>query len=227
MFIMSNNVTKKVPKTIDIMVCLWYCLITGNNYHKGSVKMLTGYARVSTEEQNLDRQIDALVKFGVDKRNIYTEKVTGTKIDREQLNKMLNDLVYGDVVVIADLTRISRSTKDLLEIVEKIKIKGACIKSIKDSWLDTTSDNPYNSFLLTVMSALSQLERDLISQRTKEGLASAKARGRIGGRPNGRTSKSDLVALMLNQNYKIKDIVDKTGLSRTTVYRIIKDIEVN
>jgi len=189
--------------------------------------VLIGYARVSTEEQNLDRQIDALVKFGVDKRNIYTEKVTGTKIDRDQLNNMLNDLVDGDVVVIADLTRISRSTKDLLEIVEKIKIKGACIKSIKDTWLDTTSDNPYNSFLLTVMSALSQLERDLISQRTKDGLASAKARGRIGGRPNGRSNKSDLVALMLKQNYKIKDIVDKTGLSRTTVYRIIKDIEVN
>jgi DNA invertase Pin-like site-specific DNA recombinase len=189
--------------------------------------MLIGYARVSTEEQNLDRQIDALVKIGVDKRNIYTEKITGTKIDREQLNMMLNGLVAGDVVVISDLTRISRSTKDLLEIVEKIKIRGACIKSLRDTWLDTTSDNPYNSFLLTVMSALSQLERDLISQRTKEGLASAKARGRIGGRPNGRTNKSDLVALLLNQNYKIKDIVDKTGLSRTTVYRIIKDIEVN
>lgn len=187
--------------------------------------MLIGYARVSTEEQNLNRQIDALVKYGVDKRNIYQEKITGTKMDREQLNKLLNELQAEDIVVIADLTRISRSTKDLLEIIEKIKDKGASIKSIKDTWLDTTSDNPYNSFLLTVMSGLSQLERDLISQRTKEGLASAKARGRVGGRPNGRTSKSDLVALMVQQNYKIKDIVDKTGLSRTTVYRIIKDLE--
>jgi DNA invertase Pin-like site-specific DNA recombinase len=189
--------------------------------------MLIGYARVSTEEQNLDRQLDALVKYGVDKRNIYTEKITGTKMDRQELNKMLHDLQEGDTVVISDLTRISRSTKDLLEIVESIKNKGASIKSIKDTWLDTTSDNPYNSFLLTVMSALSQLERDLISQRTKEGLASAKARGRNGGRPNGRTNKSDLVELMLKQNYKIKDIVDKTGLSRTTVYRIINDIEGN
>jgi DNA invertase Pin-like site-specific DNA recombinase len=138
---------------------------------------------------------------------------------------MLNDLQAGDTVVIADLTRISRSTKDLLEIVESIKSKGACIKSLKDTWLDTTSDNPYNSFLLTIMSALSQLERDLISQRTKEGLASAKSRGRNGGRPNGRNNKSDLVELMLKQNYKIKDIVDKSGLSRTTVYRIIKEID--
>lgn len=187
--------------------------------------MLIGYARVSTEEQNLDRQIDALTKYGVDKRNIYQEKITGTKKDREQLNKMLSELQPGDIVIIADLTRISRSTKDLLDIVEQIKQKGASIKSIKDTWLDTTSDNPYNSFLLTVMSGLSQLERDLISQRTKEGLASAKARGRVGGRPNGRTNKTDLVGMMLKENYKIKDIVERTGLSRTTVYRVIKDIE--
>lgn len=187
--------------------------------------MLIGYARVSTDEQNLDRQIDALVKCGVDNRNIYKEKITGTKMDREQLNKMLNELQVGDIVVIADLTRISRSTKDLLEIIEKIKDKGASIKSIKDTWLDTTSDNPYNSFLLTIMSGLSQLERDLISQRTKEGLASAKVRGRIGGRPNKRNNKADIVYMLMEQNYKIKDIVNKTGLSRTTVYRIIKDYE--
>lgn len=187
--------------------------------------MLVAYARVSTEEQSLDRQIDALTKYGVDKRNIYQEKMTGTKRDREQLNKMINELQKDDTVIITDLTRISRSTKDLLEIVSSIKDKGASIKSIKDTWLDTTSDNPYNSFLLTVMAGLSQLERDLISQRTKEGLASAKARGREGGRPNQRSDKADVVELMCKEGYKIKDIVDKTGVSRTTVYRILKDIE--
>ncbi|EGT3614607.1 recombinase family protein, partial [Clostridium perfringens] len=117
--------------------------------------MLVGYARVSTEEQNLDRQIDMLVDYGVDKRNIYQEKTSGTKADREQLNKMVNELQKGDTVIIADLTRVSRSTKDLLNIIDRIKDKGASIKSIKDTWLDTTSDNPYNSFLLTVMSGLS------------------------------------------------------------------------
>lgn len=188
--------------------------------------MLIGYARVSTEEQNLDRQIDALIKYGVDKRNIYNEKITGTKKDREQLNKMIDELQKGDVVIIADLTRVSRSTRDLLDIVEMIKQKGASIKSIKDTWLDTTSNNPYNDFLLTIMSGLSQLERDLISQRTKEGLASAKLRGRNGGRPSQRNNKTDLVELMLKEDYKIKDIVEKTGLSRTTVYRIMKDIEL-
>lgn len=185
---------------------------------------LVGYARVSTEGQNLDRQIDMLVNAGVDKRNIYQEKITGTKADREQLNKMVEELQENDIVIICDLTRISRSTKDLLNIIDRIKEKGASIKSIKDTWLDTTNDNPYNSFLLTVMSGLSQLERDLISQRTKEGLASAKARGRNGGRPSKRNNKADTVGLLYKEGYKIVDIVKQTGLSRATVYRTLKDL---
>jgi len=99
----------------------------------GENKMLIGIARVSSEEQNLDRQIDALVNYGVDKRNIYQEKITGTKRDRPQLNKMLDELQAGDIVIVSDLTRISRSTKDLLEIIDSIKNKGASIKSIKDT----------------------------------------------------------------------------------------------
>lgn len=187
-------------------------------------KMLVGYARVSTEEQNLDRQIDLLIDYGVDKRNIYQEKISGTKTHREQLDKMIDELQEGDTVIIADLTRISRSTKDLLDIIDRIKAKGASIKSIKDTWLDTSSDNPYNSFLLTVMSGLSQLERDLISQRTKEGLRSAKARGRNGGRPSKRNDKADTVGLLYKEGYKIVDIVKQTGLSRATVYRALKDL---
>lgn len=187
------------------------------------ISLLIGYARVSTDGQKLDRQIDMLIKYGVDKRNIYKEKITGTKIDRPQLNKMIDELQKGDIVVIADLTRVSRSSKDLLMIIDKIKEKEACIKSIKDTWLDTTSENPYNDFLLTVMSGLSQLERDLISQRVKEGLASAKARGRVGGRPSKRNEKSNTVLLLYKEGYKISDIVKQTGISRTTVYRIIKD----
>lgn len=189
--------------------------------------MLVGYARVSTEQQNLDRQIDMITSYGVDKRNIYKEKITGTKSNREQLNRMIDELQQGDVVIIADLTRISRSTKDLLKIVDDIKNKGAAIKSLKDNWLDTTSDNPYNDFLLTVMSGLSQLERDLISARTKEGLASAKARGREGGRPNKRNEKADVVEMLYKEGYKITDIANKTELSRASVYRILNDIKAN
>lgn len=188
--------------------------------------MIIGYARVSQQGQNLDRQIDMLIEYGVDKRNIYQEKMTGTKKDRPALNKMIEELQDGDVVVIADLTRVSRSTKDLLMILDMIKEKNASIKSIKDTWLDTTSNNPYNSFLLTVMSGLSQLERDLISQRTKEGLESAKARGRNGGRPSKRNDKTRIVELLYKQEYKIVDIVKETGLSRSTVYRILEDLQL-
>lgn len=185
--------------------------------------MLIGYARVSTVEQNLDRQIDALLNVGVQRQNIFCEKITGTKTDRPELKRMLEILREGDTVIICDLTRISRSTKDLLLIVEKIKDKGADIKSLKDTWLDTSSDNPYNQFLLTVMSGLSQLERDLISQRTKEGLESAKARGRKGGRPSKQNEKGEVVRALADSGMRIVDIVRETGLSRSTVNRILRD----
>lgn len=188
--------------------------------------MLVGYARVSTEGQSLDRQIDILVDYGVDKRNIYQEKVSGIKSNREQLEKMIDELLEGDIVIISDLSRISRSTKDLFKIIDKIKAKGASIKSIKDSWLDTSEDNPYNSFLLTVMSGLSQLERELISQRTKEGLRSAKARGRNGGRPSKRNDKAETIGLLYREGYKISEIVKQTGLSRATIYRVLNDLKL-
>lgn len=187
--------------------------------------MLIGYARVSKLDQNLDRQIDALVSAGVDPRMIYTEKITGTRKDRPALTEMLSELQPGDMVIITDLTRISRSTKDLLYIVDQILAKGAHIKSLKDTWLDTTSDNPYNDFLLTVMGGLSQLERDLISQRTKEGLAAAKARGRSGGRPSKQNEKRDVVLALYENGMKISEIVRQTGLSRSTVNRILKNYQ--
>jgi len=190
--------------------------------------MIVGYVRVSKQEQNFFRQIDALTKYGIDERNIYKEKITGTKKDRPQLIKMINELKENDTVVVVDLTRISRSTKDLLDIVEKIKNKGANIKSLKDTWLDTTDDNPYSNFLLTVMAGLSQLERDLISQRTKEGLASARARGRLGGR---RPLKDEKVnrALMLYdmKTICISDICEMCNISKSSLYNYIRKRKSN
>lgn len=184
---------------------------------------VVGYARVSTIDQNLDRQIDALRAYGIDDRLIYREKISGTKRDRPELQRMLRELQQGDTVIVADLTRISRSTKDLLDIVDQIKQKQAFIKSIKDTWLDTSGENPYNSFLLTVMSGLSQLERDLTSQRTREGLAAAKARGRNGGRPSKQNEKGDMVRALADSGMKIAEIVRQTGLSRSTVNRILRN----
>lgn len=99
--------------------------------------MKIGYARVSTEEQNLDRQIDILKQIGCGR--IYEEKVSGIKKERPELNKMLDQIRTGDVIIISDLTRLSRSVKDLFSLVEQIEGKGANIKSIKESWVDTTT----------------------------------------------------------------------------------------
>lgn len=133
--------------------------------------MVIGYARCSTAEQNLDRQLDALNKEGCER--IYQEKVSGTKKERPELGKMLDALRAGDTVVICELTRLSRSTKDLFELVERIHGSGANIKSLKEGrWLDTTTSQ--GRFLFTIFAGVSQFERDLIHERTLEGLAAAR-----------------------------------------------------
>jgi len=183
--------------------------------------MLIGYARVSQESQNLDRQIDALMEFGIDKRNIYDEKVTGTKRDREQLQKMISELQSGDTVIVSELTRLSRSTKDLFTIVEQIEKMGANIKSLKESWLDTTTAP--GKLLFTIFAGISQFERDLISERTKEGLKSARARGRTGGRPRKALKDIDrAIKLYESKQYTLKEIEEMTAVSKATLYRNLK-----
>lgn len=175
-----------------------------------------GYARVSTEQQNLDRQIDALKQYGVDM--IYNEKMTGTKRDRPELSKLLDRITEGDTVVVESLSRLGRSTKDLLELTELFEKKGVHLVSLKES-IDTSTST--GKLLFTLMSAIAQFERDVIADRTKEGLRSARARGRTGGRPN----KADPVAvqkaikLYRTQQYSIKEIEDLTGVKKSTLYR--------
>ena len=141
--------------------------------------MKIGYARVSTEEQNLDRQLDSLKEAGCEK--IFQEKITGTKKERPELDKLMEQLRSGDLIIISDLTRLSRSVKDLFSLVDQIEKKGANIKSLKESWMDTST--PQGKLMFTIFAGISQFERDLISQRTLEGLVAARARGRNGGRP--------------------------------------------
>lgn len=180
--------------------------------------MKIGYARVSTEEQSLDRQTDALKASGVEK--LYCEKITGMKADRPKLNELLSHLRSGDVVVVSDLTRLSRSTKDLFSIVDRIQMAGADIKSLKESWIDTTT--PQGKLLFTIFAGISQFERDLISQRTREGIAAAAARGRHGGRPSKRNPKANTALKMYDsQKYTIPEICSATGLSKSTLYRYV------
>ena len=141
--------------------------------------MKIGYARVSTEEQNLDRQLDSLKEARCEK--IFQEKITGTKKERPELDKLMEQLRSGDLIIISDLTRLSRSVKDLFSLVDQIEKKGANIKSLKESWMDTST--PQGKLMFTIFAGISQFERDLISQRTIEGLVAARSRGRNGGRP--------------------------------------------
>ena len=182
--------------------------------------MKIGYARVSTEEQNLDRQIDILKQAGCDR--IYEEKVSGIKKERPELNKILDQIRMGDVIIISDLTRLSRSVKDLFSLVEQIEEKGANIKSIKESWVDTTTAQ--GKLMFTIFAGISQFERDLISQRTIEGLNAARARGRKGGRPKTNDKDITLAVKMYNsKNYSISEIIKATGVSNTTLYRYINN----
>jgi len=182
--------------------------------------MYIGYARVSTAEQNLERQIDELEKAGCEK--IYHEKTTGTTTERIELNNLIEFLRSGDIVVVSELTRLSRSTKDLFSVVDKIHSKGADIVSLKEKWLDTTT--PQGKLMFTIFAGLSQFERDIISERTKEGLRAAKARGRSGGRPSKQNEKKLSVEILYNNGVRVVDIAKQTNLSRSTVNRILKGI---
>ena len=176
-----------------------------------------GYARVSTSEQILDRQLDMLNKYGVDK--IYSEKMTGTKRERPELQKMLDLLSDGDTVVIESLSRLGRSTKNLIELMEMFNEKGVNLVSLKES-IDTTT--PTGKLLFTLISAISQFERDCLTERTKEGLASARARGRKGGRPPVDDSAiGKAMRLYDSKEYTVSEITELTGISRSTLYRHI------
>lgn len=180
--------------------------------------MKLGYARCSTLDQNLDWQIDALTKEGCDR--IFQDKFTGTRKDRPELLRMMDMLREGDTVIICELTRLSRSVKDLFDLVEQVEKAGANIKSLKEPWLDTTT--PQGRLLFTIFSGVSQFERELIRERTMEGLASARARGRMGGRP-GKDKKIVEQALTLydSKAYSVDEISKTTGISRATLYKYV------
>lgn len=182
--------------------------------------MKIGYARVSTQDQNLDRQLDNLRAAGCER--IFNEKMTGTKSDRPELKTMLLTLRSGDVLVIDSFSRLSRSTKDLLDLVEKLTGMGVHLVSLKEN-LDTTTAT--GKLMLTMLSALSQFERDLIAERTIDGLKAARARGRKGGRPRSGSDKDRRQAfdMYMTNIMSLRDIADRFGISISTLNRWIRE----
>jgi DNA invertase Pin-like site-specific DNA recombinase len=138
--------------------------------------MKIGYTRVSTKDQDLRLQLDALERAGCE--DVYKEKASGAKRERPELQRMLDQLRVNDVVIIWKLDRLARSLKDLIELVNLIQDKGAGLQSLNDH-IDTTP--PHGKLTFHIFAAIAEFERDIISERTLAGLASARARGRVGG----------------------------------------------
>lgn len=198
------------------------------NDKNGNVVAITrGYCRVSTDKQDIDKYVEQLKEYGVDDNNIYKDIISGTKRNRDGLDTLLSDVNEGDTVIIPDMSRLGRSTIDLLNIVNEFKNKGVYLKSLKESWLDTTSDNPQSTLMLTMFSALAQYERDLISIRTKETLAHKKRLNggkAINGRPKKTNETKNTIVKMYNAGtWTIAEIQKSTNCSRNTVYKYIRE----
>lgn len=182
--------------------------------------MIIGYARVSKAEQKLDRQLDQLEEYGCER--IYAEKMTGKKLERGQLEDMISNLRPADLVVVSELSRISRSTRDLLHIADKIRDKGADIKSLKEDWVDTST--PQGKLIYTIFTGLIEFEHGLIVQRVNEGIKAARVRGRVGGRPGISQSKKEIALKMYDsREYSISQILEAAKISRGTLYKYVRE----
>lgn len=140
--------------------------------------MIIGYARVSTDDQNLDSQLDALKVAGAER--IFADKITGTARSRPELDRLLDQLRQGDVITVTKYDRLARSLRDLLDIVDTIQTRGAGFRSLAED-IDTTT--PAGRLVFHVFASIAQFERERISERTREGLIAARKRGSVGGRP--------------------------------------------
>lgn len=192
---------------------------------RGEILQKIGYVRVSSTSQNPSRQFRQLNEIGMD--IIYEEKISGATKDREQLQKMLEDLQEGDIIYVTDLTRITRSTQDLFELIDLIRNKKASLKSLKDTWLDLSEDNPYSQFLITVMAGVNQLERDLIRMRQREGIEFAKKEGKFKGRlkkyHKNHAGMNYAVKLYKEGNMTVNQICEITNVSRASLYRKLSE----
>src|SRR5438874_11188468 len=184
--------------------------------------MLIGYARVSTQDQTLDLQKDALEKIGCSK--IFTDTISGATTERKGLEEALAYVRAGDSLVVWKLDRLGRSLKHLIETITALNNRKVGFQSITEN-IDTTTSG--GKLVFHIFGALAEFERDIIKDRTKAGLSAARARGRLGGRPKAKmldTPKKVALAQSLyeNRNNTIDEICKTLNVSRATLYRYIK-----
>jgi DNA invertase Pin-like site-specific DNA recombinase len=180
--------------------------------------MLIGYARVSTQDQNLDLQHDALARAGCER--VFDDKASGARDDRPGLRDALSHCRQGDVLVVYKLDRLGRTMRGLVELVADLAQRKIEFRSLSDS-IDTT--NTMGRFTFHLLGAIAEMERDLIRERTNAGLAAARARGRKGGRKAVLTPKKlDAArALLQDRNRSVGEVAKQLGVGRTTLYRAL------
>ena len=181
--------------------------------------MLIGYARVSTADQNLDLQKDALNAGGCGQ--LFTDTASGAKSERPGLSQALKECREGDTLVVWKLDRLGRSLAHLVETVRELNARGVGFKSLQEN-IDTTTSG--GKLIFHIFASLAEFERDLIRERTNAGLSAARARGRKGGRPKGVDEKKRKIALSLKKDPErsIKEICEIAGISRNTYYKYTK-----
>lgn len=184
---------------------------------------LIGYARISTSSQELRSQIDELKNCGVDANLIFTDQISGAKAERPGLDACLEELRIGDTLLVWRLDRLGRSIRHLVSLVDELRQKGVGFRSICDGAIDTTTAS--GELIFNIFGALAQFERQLIAERTKAGLAAARARGRVGGRRRITSDDPRVVtakALHRDRLLEIRDICMSLKISRATLYRFLK-----
>lgn len=179
--------------------------------------MKIGYARVSTTDQNLDLQLAALKEAGCGR--IFQEKISGAKINRPELQRLLDHLRPDDIVVVWKLDRLARSTQNLLELADQIKSAKASFCSLSEPWADTSS--PSGKMIMTVFAGIAEFERDLIRERTGAGRVAAKQRGVRFGRPEKMNEEQKLLAKrLLEEDKSVSEIAKTFNVHKTTIYRL-------
>ncbi len=198
---------------------MWYNI--SKDKERGNKEMKVSYIRVSTIEQNEARQVEAMKEKGIEK--YFIEKVSAKDTNRPQLKEMLEYVREGDIVYIHDFSRLARSTKDLLEIVEILNKKGVILKSNKEN-LDTST--PTGKLMLTMIGAINEFERQNLLERQREGIAIAKREGKFqGGQVKAINDEEFAEAYKLYQERKISKtaLADKLHISRPTLNKLLKD----
>ena len=184
--------------------------------------MVFGYARVSTKDQSLDRQIDSLKLAGCEE--IFREKISGRKKEKPELEKLLSLLRKDDILVVDSLDRLGRTSKELINLLHGFKEKGIRFRSLKEGMFDTTT--PMGEAILQIIAILKAMEVEVLRERTMDGLKAARARGRNGGRKPGSYNKekaATAAALYAQRKHSVIDIMRMAGIrSKATLYEYLR-----